>query len=526
MGNLKITWAIKEQKLIFLLYAFFVACIFLLTHGYQFNNSDQAEHLPQVYKLIDPALYKGDYFMEPNAHTFTVRFFYVYLVYGLSFFLPISTICFILCVLCIALSVYSFMRLTEFFSTSTIAPYLSPLFIFLLFYNFTLGGVNLQSSSFICSSIGSSMAAYGILCFFRGNFYKMAIVLGIASLFQLMDAAQVFVLMFLLCVLENGKNSMREVFKVAFLYGLCAAPMFIPMFYKQFLHPSMNNSPFYYHILYHFRNPHHFLPSHFPLKDYLKTALLLAAGLWASLYLKRVQKASVYRLFFIIILGMMAYYMVMEQMGAYGIGKLQWFKTSMWMGAFNSILLASFLSDWVEQKWHFRLSLPKVKWISLGGIVLMMVLMLNSKYIPMVQLQSRYQVGNYRKTDLTLLHEWIQKHIPKESLILSPPWDDSFACEALRPSPIGYKAVIHEPFFMIPWYQKFYKIYGVNLADAEKGDVIALATQYYNTTFDKRESNIRYRIDDLKSCAFKKNLDSIICQKGDFVLTAYAYSAK
>ena len=57
-------------------YAFFVAALFLFLKGYQFNTDDQAEHLPQVYQLLDPQLYPHDYYVNDANSVFTVRFYY------------------------------------------------------------------------------------------------------------------------------------------------------------------------------------------------------------------------------------------------------------------------------------------------------------------------------------------------------------------------------------------------------------------------------------------------------------------
>ena len=37
------------------------ALAFIAVYGYQFNNGDQEEHLPYVYKLLDSSLYPNDY---------------------------------------------------------------------------------------------------------------------------------------------------------------------------------------------------------------------------------------------------------------------------------------------------------------------------------------------------------------------------------------------------------------------------------------------------------------------------------
>ena len=61
-------------------YALFVAALFLFVRGYQFNTDDQAEHLPQVYQMLDSELYPNDYFVNASNSIFTVRYYYEKLV--------------------------------------------------------------------------------------------------------------------------------------------------------------------------------------------------------------------------------------------------------------------------------------------------------------------------------------------------------------------------------------------------------------------------------------------------------------
>ena len=60
-----------------LLVSVLFATIFILVHGYQFNNGDQEEHLPYVYKLIDSNLYQNDYLVPLQTSQFSIRFYFI-----------------------------------------------------------------------------------------------------------------------------------------------------------------------------------------------------------------------------------------------------------------------------------------------------------------------------------------------------------------------------------------------------------------------------------------------------------------
>lgn len=101
---------------------------------------------------------------------------------------------------------------------------------------------------------------------------------------------------------------------------------------------------------------------------------------------------------------------------------------------------------------------------SFTGSLIGLLLITNSALIPFSKFNNRYKVGNYKKTDLQLMHEWIQSNTPVKARIISFPEDDSFLCEAKRIC--GWiKAIIHEPKFMFDWYEKINKFYGISFND-------------------------------------------------------------
>src|ERR1035437_2386488 len=131
----------------------------------------------------------------------------------------------------------------------------------------------------------------------------------------------------------------------------------------------------------------------------------------------------------------------------------------MWINAFCSMFIAIGLSEIIFKNSNEDKIIKYGRVLSSIGIPVLLFIILNSAMIPINKLQGRYMVGNYKKSDLTLMHEWIAANTEKDAVILTAPTDFYFACEAKRSMPIGWKAIIHEPFFMIPWYKKFTDVY-------------------------------------------------------------------
>src|ERR1017187_41173 len=421
-------YKLNSEFVTYIIYAFFIACLFLFIRGYQFNTDDQAEHLPQVYQLMDHSLYQHDYFVTEYHKTYSLRSFYVWLVYGLSFIAPVSLICFVMTLLCIALSVYSFMQITQWYSRNRITPFIAPIFIFIIFYKFPIGGNYITGSSLICSTIALSLAVYGLLQFHRKNYYLMAMTIGIGTLFQVMDAAQPFFLLFLFMISKYKKVGFKTLIITLFIYLLFAGAMLIPMIYHQFFIHYNYDPNMYADIIFFFRNPNHFVPSSFSLIDYLCFVVILLLGL--GQLLERVNSPFRWFVFFegnIIILGCIIYYAFFEFGNQFWIAKTQWFKSTMWVVAFNSIFIAIGLKQRFLLNINTYNLIRNIRKFSLIGIPVLLFIILNSAMIPINKLQGRYMVGNYKKSDLTLMHEWIATNTDKDAVILTAPTDFSFA---------------------------------------------------------------------------------------------------
>src|ERR1041384_79320 len=131
---------IFSEKYLHVIYALVIATAYIFYHGYSFSGGDQEEHLPLVYKLFDHDLYKYDYFVSQEAFTFSIRYFYVGLVYAVSLVCGVETACLLLFFICMLLISYSFVKITAHFTNEKYTPLFAPL-IFLLFYNeWTVGG--------------------------------------------------------------------------------------------------------------------------------------------------------------------------------------------------------------------------------------------------------------------------------------------------------------------------------------------------------------------------------------------------
>ncbi len=502
-------------------WSLFITVVFIAIHGYLFNCSDQEEHLPQVYKLLDNSLYKGDYVVENLVSDFSIRFFYVRVVYFFSLFLPVSAVCFLLYLTLTTVSVYFAIRLAVFFLSNDAASVIIISVVFLLLNNFTVGGNNIHDNILTCTVFANAGCFAAWYYFFKKNYYTAFASAGAASLFQVLMGLHVFVLMLmLLMIFENQKRYIKLLLSFG-IYLLFAAPMLLPILYRQFLIKSDVPDELFYYTLYVFRNPHHYLPGYFSVNDYLKSAVLLATAGISALILKPFWKKDFFAITVFIISGMIGYYFLMEIFEMHVVGKLQWFKTSVWLTFFCCIACGSwithipFLNKWfsIRRFWNLILIFSFT----------LLLLLLNTKYLPLGNRQYNYHAGNFKSTHLSKMHEWIKTHTEKDALFITLPDDDSFLCEAKRPLIVAYKAVIHEPWFMVQWYLDFLNAYKVtDEINWLPKHVIQNALENYYSTNNYNyllQHHVKYRVDDITKCKYKNELGKVVFKSGNYVLT-------
>lgn len=518
------------EKNIHFIYAVVVATAYIFYHGYSYAGGDQEEHLPLVFKMFDPGLYKYDYYVSQESLTFSIRYFYVITVFAFSKVIGVETSCLLLFFVCILLISYSFVKITSLLTPEKYAPFFAPL-IFLLFYNeWTVGGNYFVLPIMICSVFSMAICSFAFLLFFRKRYYVAFICIGVAGLFQVIIAIHVFVILMALLVTGEEKNKIKLIACNAFLFLLFSAPMLIPALKHHIFGSGNYDKNYYYQALYYFRNPNHYLPSYFFPRDYARFFLLSFLGFASAWCLNLLNRKQLFAIYAIVYTGALVYYLLLEKFHFYPIGKIQWFRTTVWITAFSSVFMVIAAGKALNGifrniKFSGRIVIPL-----LIAEVIMVLVIFNAERIPINYFKQRYELGNRVYSDMSKMHFWIAENTPKDAIVLTPPDDLAFLCEAKRSVPIGYAAVIHEPFFMIPWYEKFQKIYGVSLKDVGKITPAknVAAEKYLINNFKDEENffHITYRLDNITTCKYVNELGPVVHREGDYILTEMKVNSK
>lgn len=507
-----------------LLYSLATTVLFLLFFGYQFNTGDQLEHLPPVYQKLDASLYPHDFYMNAYNQTFTVRYFFVELIYLLSFVGSVSTVCFILTFLCIWASIMGIMKLAGLYSNNPINQVIAPIFVLFIFYYFTVGGNQIQYNILTCSTLAKALGIWGIYFCLKEKWLWAFVLVGVASLFQVLVGFQLFLIFGGIVLIHLRKYSLVNIFVWIACYFLFAGCMLIPILLQQKASITMDSEShkLFYLIMNEFRNPAHYEPQLFPLMDYFKaSALLITASL--MLYKSNLKLKSETGIFILLILGGIVVYVLLNNVfHIYEVTKIQWFKTTIWLALFSSIVISFWVSERLSFFQNLILSKP-IKIASLAFILVGMFAITNSSAIPIEKFKHRYKVGNYERDSLEKMYEWVSKNTQEDAVFLVPPDDMGFLCQAKRSQVISFKAIIHEPKFMMDWYRKVSRIYGVDISDLGDTSIMELAVNnYYTKQFSfKQNERVAYRLDNLKTCKFSKNLGKTMHQSGDWILTKF-----
>lgn len=516
----------KQPEVI--IYSIAIALLFLLIKGYEFNSGDQAEHLPLVYKKLQPELYPQDYFVQANQGKYTVRFFYVETVYFISKILGVETSVFILTILCISLSVWAFWIIGYTLSGNCIAGYFSPPLVLLVFYNyFSLGTNYIQENLLVSGSFGLAFTALSIAWFIMQKFRGAFLWLGIAGLFHVMFAFNMFLILFSAYVFLYRKlRPVSELFVLSGIFIILSSAMLIPMILKQ-LHDRYNyDHALYYQIQYIFRNYHHFMPSLFKTTHYIKFITITICGFLLIEFLP-IRKKYFLRYFYTVVwLGFLGYWIGLEKLHIMHIGKTQWPKgTTLWISMFSAILFAIVLAEILQGKLSTYITRGIIIVGSLLFITTSVIILIYSNSIPVKAIQGKYKIGKYALDDLGKMHRWIEKNTETDALFLVPATNDRFQCEAKRSIVSGYRAIIHEPWFMMPWFENFCTIYHVTLEDGLTQNVYDILDDRYNTynlkNNPKANYPINYRLVNASTCKYVHELGEPVHVEGDWGLYLY-----
>jgi hypothetical protein len=438
-----------------------MALAFLFWRGFIVNTADQGEHLPLVYKLLQPDLYPNDFYVQAASGIFTIRYYYVHLLGFLGRFISMEALCFGLNVLCLTAAVWAWIKLARYFGAGRVGGFIAPFFIFFLFYGWTVGGNAIQYPLLISSTFAKALAPWALYSALRSRWLLAGVLLGLAGLFQVLVGLQLALAIGALLMLHRQWKAFGQ-FSLSFVVFI--APMLLPILCRQFfvdtpVGDGEMSSTFYYEILFKWRNPHHYLPTLFSFGSYIKLIVLATAGIFcARLISRREDFRKLVAFGGMLIIGLIIYTIALEWLGIDAIGKLQFFKTTIWLQAFSAMTI----SIWIERMLRKYVDIRGIQGIALALPVLW-ILQSHFRYDTPLSFDHRTD----EQKELTELHRWIADSTPVEALFATYATNESFICEARRSQYVAWNPIVHEPWFLLQWYERFGAMYGQPFANAD-----------------------------------------------------------
>ncbi len=462
-------------------YALLITVLFLITKGYYFNSGDQADHLVPVYEKISLGTFKGDFFMDYQSGAFSIRQLYITGLYFLSFIGPLSFWCFLFNCIAIFSTILAWIKISYLLTQNVIVKYLAPVVVFLVLYNFTVGGNNIMYGQFTCGVVAKGIVPWGILLFLQQKFIKSAVWLGLGTLFHPIVGLQLFLIFSAMIVYDFKLLGWKNIILFMVIYILVSSPILYLNFKVQFFDSYIIDKNNYINIYYHFRNPHHYIPSYFPIIQWVKYILILAAMVAIAIKTNLDIHNKLVQFVAIQSIGLIIYSLLIEGFDIYKFASIQWFKTTIWVVAFASVGICQWFStfDFVVRCWAKLYSFFENSYLHLAIALVGLLFILNSKYIPITFLSDNFEIGNAPISELNSVHNWIKSNIPAHCIFIAPPSDYGFGCQTQLPSIINAKAIVHEPQYLHLWYQRFTTIYNTRLEDLEGKSFVEKAEENY-----------------------------------------------
>ena len=394
--------------------------------------------------------------------------------------------------------------------------FIALMLIFIIANPFTLGGNYLLGKIFIGSTISELFASWGIYLFFKNKYATLAIFFALSVWFQALVGLQLFLIfagiLFFTSDFNDTKKSIIRLITFSIVFIIFSLPLLGPLLYAQKINNQGLDSQLFYDLLYFKRAPWHYVPSTFPKRDYITFFGLLFFALIDLFSIKPSKMKTQILWLFAIILSVCTFYFVAFQTQHFmWIGKLQWFKTTIWVNVFACMFIARFVSSYLpsfEFKWLDKLFLA-------SSIAMLGFMFYSDAYSD----SPKYVfLNDSPKTDIQKMHAFIKENTPKDARFLIPIDNESFTSEAQRSAIASFKAVVHEPYFFVKWKKVLEQFYQVDFNSNASPKMQAI--ENYRNNYDTLQFvDYDYRIDNIKESSIIPQLKNRVKTIGDWTLT-------
>jgi uncharacterized membrane protein YiaA len=433
--------------------------LLLLRWGYSLGRGDQIEVLPYALWLNDTSLFPHDLFLQalveivPNERWTIAQ---LMALWGEQMALG----AFLLHMMVSLTLLLGMERLARHFISS---PYLAWLAIFLClipFYLWNPGANELYYNTFTAANPAKALGIWGLYLGIRKRQVPAALLLALSTLFHPLVGLQLALLQLgssFLLWLEEGREK-KKLFQLLlpFFIYLPTGLLYVGLIQLAYSGaPSPLSREAFFDLIFDFRNAHHYLPSHYPLKSWLMAALCWGMAFWqlrAHRWLKH--------WLLLLLLGCIIYTIGVEGFRSPELAPAQWFKTTLWL---------KFLG-WVAVMKVVEQQLPNAlrAWRLVGEKALLLALsLLMAVGLWGLQLRPPWAVpwdfGQQLQNDpLITVCRQAQLLTPKDAVFIYPLEVTEFAYYGRRSSYVDYKANLKQNAGASVWAERLQQVYGLD----------------------------------------------------------------
>ncbi len=453
--------------------------LYLIYWPYNSTGGDMIEIMPALKKMHFPNLYPRDFYLNFNSTLgFHERSFYLYFLHYIGGIHAI--VLFTLYLFCLFFFCFGLISLTNIFNGSIGLQFILALIILVPLKYTAVGANELFYAMPTPAILSKTLGLWSIYFFLRDRKWTTYFLLILSAYFHILVGVQLFILIGISDVMLNfNKKSLHKIILPPFFFTLLVIPYVLLLFYNRLSPHAHGNSLI---DLIEFRIGHHFFIQYSGILSIVFLATLYVLGL----ILWRFKEKFIYYFICIQFTLLLVYLVLGNWLRIDFFIQFQWLKTSIWIELFATIGLVL----WLYENYREYLS---EKTLRIVGCGLMTGVIIASFF---TQKEDKILLKEEEKLAL-----WTKNNTDTNALFMYPPLFTRFKAISERSSWIDYKAISHQIAYLIPWYDRVNKIFGIDLDDRrhninliKKANVNFENINDHNLTFLLYSQNVNYII--------------------------------